>query len=339
MKNAIRPRRFNHPPSLWPAVAALAGVSWPLASPEECARFLDRADRNRLLTIAAHDLSLPDEVRNAAAARHRPRAEKEYARAAEQEAVAATILATLDSGSWLALKGADYARRLYADARLRPMNDVDILLRRGDREVAIVRLEREGFVARPRSLAGLEVVMEVPRSDLIVDVYDCFTQATRADIDEEAVFAEAARGDDGLFRMAQHHGAATHMLLIANLQFVTHLRKYLDLWLFLQDPAEAERAIDDARRWNIRRAVWSTLRLMTRVFPEAADASWQADARTLVSASDATTLERWVLPDRATATLPSRPTQIWRKLMLIDTAGHRRRFLAATCRQRLFRRA
>ncbi|MFI5077717.1 MAG: hypothetical protein ACHQRO_10265, partial [Vicinamibacteria bacterium] len=88
-------------------------------------------------------------------------------------------------------------------------------------------------------------------------------------------------------------------------------------------------AIDTARRWRVARAMYSALVVMRRLIPESAADSWQGEADGLVDGRGRRQLERIVLRGAPFDALPSRPVQIWRKLVLLDTPAHRLRFVAA----------
>jgi hypothetical protein len=65
---------------------------------------------------------------------------------------------------------------------------------------------------------------------------------------------------------------------------------------------------------------------MTRFLPEATGERYERAAVALLSAGERRRWERWIAPARPFAT-PSRPARGLRRLILLDSNGHRARFL------------
>ena len=135
------------PTSLWPALSTLIGQPWPPVSEAGIAAFVRGAEDHRLLPIAAGDASLPASLRVRIAERYAQIADAQ----AQGDRDADDLLARLPgllSGQWLGVSGVDFRRRIYPAARLRPMNDIDLLVRaedtRSDRAAARgARIHRE----------------------------------------------------------------------------------------------------------------------------------------------------------------------------------------------------
>ncbi len=319
---------FVCPPSLWRAVASAAGQAWPLRSPEDLAGFVRALERHRLLAIAAGDAGLPADVRLHAGRRHAEMAASAERVVREQD----EALAMLASGlrcDWLAVNGADYRARLYPSPALRPMSDVDILIRPADIPEAAAWLASQGYAAMPRARAAIDRGFQLPGREHWIDLYDAFAQRQRIDVDYDEIWRGRIVGPDRLPRMAPHHALAVHALRLANEQFVAPVRRFLDLWLLSRDEAVVRQAIDTARRWRIARSMYSSMVVLRRLVPESAADPWLAEVDGLVSEGARTRLERFVLRGAPFDALPSRPVQIWRKLMLLDTPVHRLRFVAA----------
>jgi len=291
-------------------------------------RFVGALERHRFLSIAAQDPDLPADVRRHAATRHADVASLAERVVCEQDEILAMLAGSL-SCDWLAVNGADYRTRLYPSAMLRPMSDVDILVRPSDVPEAVRALTGRGFAPMSRSSAAIDRGFQRPGSELWVDVYDSFAQRQRTDVDYDEIWRGRLVGMDRLPRMAPHHALAVHALRIANEQFVTPLRRFLDLWLLSRDETIVRQAIDAARRWRIVRAVFSTMVVLRGILPESAADPWHAEVNDLVRGRERARLERRILKGAPFDTLPSRPVQIWRKLTLLDTPAHRVRFVAS----------
>jgi hypothetical protein len=159
---------------------------------------------------------------------------------------------------------------------------------------------------------------------------------SRADIDYEEIWRSQERGPDGLPRMAHRHALAAHALLIANMQLVTHLRKFLDLWLLSRDAEAVRGAVECSRRWNIRRSLYVSFAAMRRVFPETAADSGNPlrdPLGDLLDPRERAPLDRLVERGAPFPAFPSRPVQIWRKLSLLDSPAIRARFAVALARR------
>lgn len=322
------PEAFALPPTLWPALATLIGRAWPPGSEDDIAAFVRGAEHHRMLAIAAGDLTLPAPVRARAAER--------YAEIAEAQAVAdrdsdelLALLPQLITRDWLCVNGADFRSRLYPSSRLRPMSDLDLLVRPADAPALAQQLLAHGFVTRPPVAGSHDIGLDPPpRADrpwhVWLDLYPGLVDRSRADIDYEEIWRARERGPHGLPRMARHHALAAHALLIANMQLVTHLRKLLDLWLLSRDPAAVRGAVDCARRWNIRRSLYVSFAAMRRLFPEAS-----GEVGEPLSPRARAPLDRLVALGAPFERFPSRPVQIWRKLSLLDSPAIRVRFLAS----------
>ena len=319
---------FACPPSLWQAVAATSGHRWPPRSPEDVAEFVGALEGQRLLALAARDPGLPADVRQHAARRHADDAARAERVVREQDDVLTSLVDGL-GGDWLAVNGADYRTRLYPASVLRPMSDVDILIRPGDISDASRWLTSRGYEAMPQHPASIDRGFRRPGADHWVDLYEAFVQRQRTEVDYDEIWRGRIIGPDRLPRLAPHHALAVHALRLANEQFVAPLRRFLDLWLLSRDEPTVRQAMDTARRWRIARAMYSTMAVMRRLIPESAADPWRGEADALVGGAARRRLERAVLRGAPFAALPSRPVQVWRKLLLLDTPAHRVRFVAA----------
>ena len=323
---ASRRSMNEYPLSLWETLAVFAGTPWPLHSADDADRFLLAADRHRLLQIAAASDSLPPALREAAQERALVSRKILEAQIREHDELLA-LLRRILGWEWLMLKGADYRERLYSSPLLRPMNDVDILVRRRDAAATVATLREAGFEVMPGKSSVNETALRAPNSDLWLDVYDRFAHDARVDVSYDEIWAEYETTDSGASRLAAHHALAAHTLILANLQFVTHLRKFVDLWLLSRNAEVMGKAMGCARRWSLRRSFYASFRILRQLFPETAAEPWSRDVDHLVGSADRARLDP-MIGGAPFPSLPRRPVQIWRKLRLLDTRRHRFRFVA-----------
>ena len=184
---------FACPPSLWRAVASTSGRAWPPRSPEDVEDFVCAVDRQRLLAIAGRDPGLPAEVRQHAARRHAGDATRAERVVREQD----DALAMLADGlrcDWLVVNGADYRSRLYPAPVLRPMLDVDLLIRPGDIAEAARLLGSRGYAPMPRAPAAIDLGFRRPGCEHWIDLYEAFGQRQRTDVDYEEIWRGRSTG-------------------------------------------------------------------------------------------------------------------------------------------------
>jgi hypothetical protein len=260
--------------------------------------------------------------------RYRETSGAQHAIAREQDETLAMLVEGLRF-DWLAVNGADFRTRLYPASGLRPMADIDLLMRPADRSAAGAWLQSLGLLPVTVGEHRIDVAFRRPGSPFWIDLYDRFIQSQRLDLDYEEVWRDREIGPDRLPRMALHHALAVQALRTANEQFVTHLRRFLDLWLLTRDAAVVRAALACACRWKMRRAMYTSIALMRRLLPETASEEWSGDVDAIIDARTRARLDQAVLHGAPYERLPSRPVQIRRKLLLIDTPAHRVRFVAA----------
>jgi hypothetical protein len=325
--------RLSGPPSLWPALSTLIGQTWPPVSDASIAKFVSGAEAHRLLAIAAADASLPTSLRMRVNERYAEIADAEALCDRDADELLERLRGLLLAGEWLGMNGADFRRRLYPSTHLRPMNDIDLLVRVEDAAAIVHRLVAQGFTVRPAVPGNRDTSLNVPARAgrpwrLWVDVYPGIVDRSRADIDYDEIWRNREHGPDGVPRMARQHALAAHALLLANMQLVTHLRKLLDLWLLARDADAVHGALDCARRWNIKRSLYVAFATMRRVFPETS-----VDFGDLLGQRERAPLDRLVARGAPFSAFPPRPIQIWRKLWLLDSPAIRTRFAVANARK------
>jgi len=230
------------------------------------------------------------------------------------------------------IKGSDYARRLYPDAVLRPMQDIDILVPANRMDAVCERLLAAGLRAQPsfgasRDPAHHERVFFHGR--ILVEVHQSFIQRPRNRVDYEGLWQRAVPLEiDGrsVLRLDDVDALVYHTLSMGIDQFNVRLIRYVDLWLLLaRRPGMAMAAAERAREWHTARALYGALSLACRLFPEFANADVQAAMTAALPASTRRFMERWVLPGAAEMRkggAPRRGVQLWRKACLMDSTGH-----------------
>jgi hypothetical protein len=324
--------RADLPPSLWPTLHRLTtGEGWP-PSAETAGPFVHEAARQGLLPLLFAE---PDPPRAVARALEGVRAwEALEARRARIYSAALERLSTLFAGEpFLLLKGADYARRLYARPEWRPMQDLDVLVPSARYAAACARLRAAGFA--PRFLQPVQRLAshhEQPwqQDGLLVEVHQHFIQSARHRIDYEGIWQRAVPVAGPTFRAARLSDVdalAYHALSMAIDEFRVRLVRYVDLWLMLRGgPALAAAAVGRAREWSARRALYGAFRQAVRLFPELEATDLPRLAETLLPPRTRAFVDRFVLPPLAELTAPAAPgraRQLWRKFRLLDTPTRR----------------
>jgi hypothetical protein len=325
---------FPVPEAVWAAVQAAAGGTWPPEDDAGAERFLGQASREGLLPLLFDAASAPPAV---AAALARSRALRHAAEArAEILARALREVAALLAGEpFVALKGADYALRLYRRPSLRPMQDLDILVPAERLEAVCARLRGGGLRERPRTAGARAAPSYYERAfllgDAIVEVHQSFLHRSRHPVDYAAVWARRrplpALGPDAA-RLDDVDAIAYHALAMAKDEFTVPLVRYLDLQLLLEAaPGALPAAVGRAREWRAARALCGALLGLARFFP---GREVEAAAESLQGPLARRFLSRFVLPraqERGRAGVVTRRVQLWRKFWLLDGPARRLAFV------------
>lgn len=179
------------------------------------------------------------------------------------------------------LKGSVLGRLAYPDPMLRPMHDIDVLVREAQARRARAALcelgyrEAERFAGRPASrAANHELVffreLLAGRVRQVVELHVAFAQSFRYRIDyagvlrravpfpEEGPVAHRLAGEDQLLQLAVN---------MAREQFLGPLKQLLDMHLWIRRGGlDFGSVLARARRWGAATAVWMALRLTDEVF-------------------------------------------------------------------------
>src|SRR5262249_35200575 len=140
--------------------------------------------------------------------------------------------------SALLVKGAALAIETYPDPAARPMGDVDLLVRRADRDRVVAALVRAGATVhrppgRPYSaalLGEMQLVLPLGATSTLVEVHASLDKLVARPVDEGAIFARArpAPGLPGLLLPAPEDHALLIALHAAN-DGLRHPIAFLDL--------------------------------------------------------------------------------------------------------------
>jgi hypothetical protein len=212
------------------------------------------------------------------------------------------------------IKGISYSGDLYPDRALRPMGDIDLLVRPEDRARGFRILEELGFVdGTTGGATELHHAWQLSRSAdrRSVDLHRNIVQPWRSAIDLDEVWARAEPATDvpGARRLSRIDQVLFHWAHVARHELWVGLTGYVDSIRLVDRLSERERASlwERARRYQLYRgcrAAWA----MTRALENAAESSLPAWGRALPS-------RREVLSGKP----PARPIQLVRKAILNDS--------------------
>ena len=329
--------KFQLPPSFWPVLYRLElGKQWPPLSDDAAAAFLARVVPEGLLSLLLYETSLPDSV-SRAARKFAALDQTNRIRSVVFEQTLRSVLDVLDGEAIIVLKGTDYAYRLYPAPHLRPRQDIDILVRR-ERAAAIGdRLKKAGFPqhfpagAVARVASHHEAVFEVGNGT--VEVHHSMIQRPRVSIDYDGVWKRAkpwSGFDTRLMQLDDVDALLFHTLNMATDEFFSPLFRHLDVWLMVHDhPEILPPAVERARQWASRRALFGALRQTVRYFPEFETPAVQQAMHDLLGHGTRAFLEKRILPDPwSPRRRHGRWGQLWKKLWIMDDWPHRLGFAA-----------
>jgi Uncharacterised nucleotidyltransferase len=317
------------PKELWPIVWRLATSSdWPPRDNAHVPAFFDFANREKLLPLVMAEGDLPSEIVSAKprfqALRALYRTRYELARDAILE-----LQRVLGTEAFLLLKGSDYCHRLYACPELRPMADVDILIPAAKFQQMIERLAAAGYPRKYSDFgAGFapghhEISIEV--GSVHVEPHRSFAQRVRAGIDYDGMWQRREWFEtDGFsgYRLAPADAILGHAFNLAIDEFSSQLIRYVDFFLLLQRyESQLPECVAQAKVWQIERALFGALYLISNLFPAAATPAVKQAIELLLDARTRRFLVDRVLPDPAkepSGHVTGRQVQLWRKYSLMD---------------------
>lgn len=232
-------------------------------------------------------------------------------------------------------KGWDLRHRLYALPQLRPSADLDVLVRRRDVNTLRNALDARGYsqvrFASAAAWAPGHYELGFDIGEVRLEVHRSAIQPVRATIDYDEI--HAAREPfvaDGVtfYRPSPLHAVVLQALSLAKDEMAASMIRFVDFWLMLRRwPDQIAPAIDLARRWSLRRALYASAHLTETLFggiPNLAQIE-----RELVTRRERTFLDTRVLPNRilmAAGHNDGRRAQLWRKFWLMDNLQRRLAF-------------
>lgn len=258
------------------------------------------------------------------------------AQAARTEVICRVFLKVrelLDREELVVIKGLDYAHRLYQRPELRPMVDIDLLVRRERIEAVAARIREAGFTqlfpagAIARHAGYHERVFHI--DGVTVEPHHSFLQRSRLRVDYDEVWSRtlpATICGMSARRLGDVDAVLYQSLSMASNEFEVVIGRYVDLSLLLDvEGLDLDVVVATARRWRMERAFYAALRQLTILVP----ARTVGDAlQQLLSPGERRMIDRHVLPNPFARTKLSRRDQVLRKLRLIDRASDRAAFLA-----------
>jgi hypothetical protein len=331
------------PPGLWPAAyRLLVGGPWPPDRPG-AERFVEACRGDELLPLLARSAGQPEAIgraleRSSALLRLYDERARLFTRARAQ------LEPLLAGEKVLWLKGADYGPRLYGDPGLRPMKDFDLLVPADCYDAVCQRLEADGLRRVFPGAAATRAAGYHERAfafqGLQVEVHAAFIQHARHRVDYAGVWERAILDPvTGWGRLEDVDALVYHALAMAADQFQAKLIRYVDLRLLLSaTSADPVRAVERAWEWRSGRPLYGALRMLAWLFPDWDEPRLQNARRALLPPRARRAVDRWILPRPAEwgrRRLPPRPTQVWRKLGLIDGWRRRVAFVAGWLRDEL----
>ena len=321
------------PGGIWSRVSEAAQVEWPPKNAADAQAFIARCNSEGLLPLLFE--ASPPEVRadlegwRALLAANRQRS----------RTIASAIagLPELLGREAVLLKGSDLAFRLYPSPELRPMGDIDVLVRREDLQAVVDRLEKQGFRQRRWRLthfAADNPDLAFDTGNVTVEVHHSLVHPATARIDYEALHASRIPTPiAGLFRLGDADALLTSLLNIAKDGLQAPLIRYVDVWLMLRaKPALAGDVQMRANAWDARNPVHASLAVTKAMFP---DLAIVLDRRPWFDRFVADPAKGFADPHRSVW------SRVWRKFWLIDDLALRTRFatkITAAAIQGFFRR-
>jgi len=205
----------------------------------------------------------------------------------------------------VALKGVDFLHRLYRSFDERSIDDVDLLVPRAQRDLAIATLERAGFngPGEPERTHWFRSHYELPLTSpgpvhVAFDIHWSLGQTMRYRVDADAVQARAVPleiGGRSILRLDDHDAVAYLLLHHVKHYFGRRLKWVIEIGMLSQAPGFSWRRVAlRLEEWGGRAAAGLALAHVRKLFPEMLPAA----------AYDALPAVWW----RVTATMPFRAT-------------------------------
>jgi hypothetical protein len=334
----LTPMALALPESLWPSIHRLAtGDTWPPQDEHHASVFVQRVTEEGLLPLLAATDALPAPVVSAREGR-KAFLSAQRVRAALIGQALSTMAGLLGDEPFIVLKGCDLAYRLYARPDLRPMGDIDVLVREGRMGAVASQLQSAGLredwrFARAGARVDSHHEVTFVVNDVSFELHHRLIQKQRHRIDYEGLWRRAEPFRLSTFealRLADADNFAYATLSVALKYFIGPLVRIVDLWLLRQaTPGILEEAAARSVEWRTRHAFYCTLRFAGRILPEFRSPDVESAARSVVSSWEAAFLDRHVVPAvrPGPKAIPGRTVQLWRKYWMMDNVVRRSAFL------------
>lgn len=324
------------PASLWECVHALeAGKGALPASESEAERFVRRASDESLLPLLFQERALPACIGNVLP-RFKALERAHEHRSAVLDQTVLRLCECLSDEELILLKGADYRYRLYPHPHLRPMSDIDVLVRKTRMDDIARKLTAAGF-EEVFALGTLTLAESYPArtfadNSAAVDLHRTFIQESRHRVDYEEIWSRCEQftiGSRTAARLSLPHAIVYHALAMAFDEHWVPLIRYVDFLLLVTISGSAlEESTDIAARWKARRALYAALRQTSRIFPEIRDHGAEESMAKLLHLPARVWIDSSILTHpREPRKKKTRLRQLWRKLNLIDDWTRRVDFL------------
>jgi len=209
------------------------------------------------------------------------------------------------------LKGISYVGDLYPDAGVRPMGDVDLLIRSGDMPRALECLARLGYRdGTPHGSTAIHHAAQLFRADGgAIDLHRNIEQPWRSRIDLQAVWARTSVGADGMRRLETIDQLLFHLAHLSRTQLSVPLMNYVDTAL-LRERLDGRALVELGRRahaYRLERGCRAALAMTDALGARAGRPVLPAWGRLLPGCAEV-----------LAGGLPPRPVQLARKAVLND---------------------
>jgi hypothetical protein len=231
---------------------------------------------------------------------------------------------------FILLKGGDVAFRLYDSPHLRPMTDVDVLVRMDELPRIVDRLAAHGFRAHYSRLTHFSrgnPDLAFDFGDVTVEIHHSLVHRSSASVDYESLWAARVRrhvaGVDA-FTLSEPDALLATALSVAKDGMTGPLIRYLDVWLAIRrNPHVITGAVERAGQWRIANALRAVLIATSRFFGG-------LDLTALPSRPFFDRILTTEVDDRSrnVRRVPT-PTRLWRKYWTLDGVDLRLRYFAS----------
>lgn len=156
---------------------------------------------------------------------------------------------------WSVIKGAAYAWTIYDDSALRPMSDIDVLVKADDFERAGQCLLDLGFQERDVSVRTRHAQTYCREAHEVIDLHRSILQPYRSNSDLKRLWGRVKPSETlaGCFELDPIDLTCVHIAHMARHEFSVPLVSYIDLQRLLAalSPTETTCLHDELRRWRL----------------------------------------------------------------------------------------